>query len=78
MACPFLPAQNPNRQQPAQCQLNKEGRQSNSNLSERKPRSASAHLTPTNAKSSRTNSTGKDVVVEEVQEWGTDEESEKE
>jgi hypothetical protein len=76
--CPFLPAQNPNRQQPAQRQLNKGGRQSNSNLSERKPRTASAHPTSTNAKSSRTNSTVKEVVVEEVEEWGTDEESGKE
>jgi hypothetical protein len=76
--CSFLPAQNPNRQQQARLQLNRGGRHSNSNPSERKPRTASANPTSTNAKSSRTNSTVKEVIVEEGEEWGTDEESEKE
>jgi hypothetical protein len=76
--CPFLPAQNPNRQQQDQRQLNREGRQSNNNLSKRKPRTASANPTSTNAKSSLANSMVKEAIVEEVEEWGTDEESEKE
>jgi hypothetical protein len=72
-----LPAQNPNRQQQAQRQLNGGGRQSSSNPSERKPRIASANPTFTNTKSSLANSTVKEAIVEE-EEWGTDEESGKE
>jgi hypothetical protein len=75
--CPFLPAQNPNRQQQSRRQLNGGGRQSSSNPSERKPRIASANPTFTNTKSSLANSTVKEATVEE-EEWGTDEDLGKE
>jgi hypothetical protein len=61
--CPFLPAQNPNRQQQANRQLN-------GNSSGRKLRFASAHPTPPNPMVKE--------AVEEIEDWETEDESGKE
>ena len=61
--CLFLPAQNPNRQQQANRQLN-------GNSSGRKLRFASAHPTPPNPMVKE--------AVEETEDWETEDESGKE